>query len=163
NDEIGPNAQSRFDGDALVEAGARWIILLEGINDIGFSQIPAEVFPPNVLLTNVSADEIIGGYQQLIRRAHAQGMKIYGGTLLPFVGAGYQDAAGEVKREAVNAWIRRPGHFDAVIDFDAATRDPASPTRLLPAFDSGDHLHPNDAGYAAMGDAVNLGLFRVER
>jgi len=159
NDEIGPNAQSRFDSEALTVTGARHIILLEGINDIGFSQIAPGVFPPHVLLTNVSADDIIAGYKQLIRRAHAQGIRIYGATLLAFVGAGYQDEAAEVKRQAVNHWIRTAGAFDAVIDFDAATRDPNDPTRLNPGFDSGDHLHPNDAGFEAMGNAVPLWIF----
>jgi lysophospholipase L1-like esterase len=161
NDEIGPNAQSRLDRDLLTEPGATYAILLEGINDIGFSQIPAGVFPPNVLLTNVSADEIIQGYEQIIRRAHDQGIKIYGGTLLPFVGAGYADAAGEAKRETVNAWIRTSGAFNGVIDFDAVTRDPADPLRLNPAYDSGDHLHPNDLGYKVMGDSIDLRLFSM--
>ena len=163
NDEIGPNAQRRLDRDLLAVTGAAYAILLEGINDIGFSQIAPGTFPPDVQLTNVSAEEIIIGYKQIIRRAHAQGIKIYGGTLLPFVGAGYQDAAGEAKRQAVNFWIRTSGDFDDVIDFDAVTRDPADPARLLPAYDSGDHLHPNDAGYEAMGNAVDLALFGAGR
>jgi lysophospholipase L1-like esterase len=159
NDEIGPNAQARLDRDLIAVTNVGYAILLEGINDIGFSQIAPGVFPPNVLLTDVSAEEIIQGYEQIIRRAHARGIRIYGGTLLPFVGAAYQDAAAEVKRETVNFWIRTSGAFDAVIDFDAATRDPANPLRLNPAYDSGDHLHPNDAGYAAMGRAFDRGLF----
>ena len=142
----------------LVQTGAAFAIVLEGINDIGFSQIPPGVFPPSVALTNVSADEIIAGYQQVIRRAHAQGLRIFGGTLTPFEGAFYADAAGEAKREAVNRWIRTSGGFDAVIDFDAAVRDPADPLRLNPAYDSGDHLHPNDVGYQVMGDLVPLRL-----
>jgi lysophospholipase L1-like esterase len=163
NDEIGPNAQRRLDRDLLAVTGVSYAILLEGINDIGFSQIAPGVFPPDVLLTNVAAEEIIQGYKQIIRRAHAQGIKIYGGTLLPFVGAGYQDAAGEAKRQVVNFWIRTSGDFDDVIDFDAVTRDPSDPARLLPAYDSGDHLHPNDAGYEAMGNAVDLALFAETR
>jgi len=112
---------------------------------------------------NVSAEEIIEGHLQLIARAHAQGLRIYGGTLTPFEGTifpGYFSAAGEVKRQAVNRWIRTSGAYDAVIDFDAAIRDPLQPTRMLPAYDSGDHLHPNDAGYRAMADAIDLSLFR---
>jgi lysophospholipase L1-like esterase len=163
NDEIGPNAQRRLDRDMLAVTGVAYAILLEGINDIGFSQIAPGTFPPDVALTNVSAEEIIMGYKQIIRRAHAQGIKIYGGTLLPFVGAGYQDAAGEAKRQAVNFWIRTSGDFDEVIDFDRATRDPADPSRLLPAYDSGDHLHPNDAGFEAMAGAIDLDLFAETR
>jgi lysophospholipase L1-like esterase len=159
-DDIGPNAQRRLDGDMLLQAGAKYAIVLEGINDIGFSQNDPASVPPNLILTNVSAEQIIAGYQQIIRRAHAAGITIYGGTLVPFVGAVYQDAAAELKRQAVNAWIRSGRGFDGVIDFDVTTRDPAAPAQLLAAFDSGDHLHPNDAGYAAMGKAIDLALFR---
>ncbi len=112
--------------------------------------------------TNVSAAQIIAGYQQLIAQVHAKGLKIYGATLTPFKGTifpGYYTAAGEQKREAVNRWIRTSGAFDAVIDFDQAIRDPSDPLRILPRYDSGDHLHPNDAGYAAMADAIDLALF----
>jgi len=127
-------------------SGARYVILLEGINDIGFTRTPAA--------------RIIAGYQKLIAAAHAAGLKIFGATLTPFQGSGYYSAAGEAEREAVNHWIRTSGAFDGVIDFDRAVRDPADPLRLLPAYDSGDHLHPDDAGYQAMADAVNLALFR---
>jgi len=156
NDFVGPNAQSRTDRDVLGQPGVRFVTLLEGINDIGFPTLlglPAQA---------VSAQEIIGGYQQLIARAHSQGLKIYGATLTPFDGTiypGYFTTDGETKREAINQFIRTSGAFDAVIDFDAAVRDPAHPTRLLAAFDSGDHLHPNDAGYQAMADAIDLHLF----
>jgi lysophospholipase L1-like esterase len=159
NDVIGPNAQKRIDRDALTQGGAAYVIVLEGTNDMGFSQFPPGFFGPGVSLANVSAAEIIAGYKQIIRRAHQAGAKVYGGTVLPFEGAFYYDAAVEPKRAALNAFIRGGGWFDGVIDFDAATRDPAHPTRMLPAYDSGDHLHPNDAGYAAMGNAVDLGLF----
>jgi lysophospholipase L1-like esterase len=157
HDFIGPNALARLDRDVLAQSGARWVVVLEGINDIG---IPGAFGFPS---EDVSADEIIAGHQQLITRAHAQGLRIYGGTLTPFEGTtfpGYYSAAGEVKRQAVNHWIRTSRAYDAVIDFDAAVRDPAHPTRMLPAYDSGDHLHPNDAGYQAMADAVSLRLFR---
>jgi len=157
HDFIGPNALARFDRDVLAQSGARWVIVLEGINDIG---IPGAFGAP---AENVSADEIIEGHRQLIARAHAQGLRIYGGTLTPFEGTifpGYFSAAGEVKRQTVNRWIRTSGAYDAVIDFDAAVRDPLQPTRMLPAYDSGDHLHPNDAGYRAMADAIDLSLFR---
>lgn len=119
-----------------------FVTVLEGINDFG---LPA-FFP----VEQVSAADVMAGYKQLITRAHAHGLLIYGATLTPFEGttiAGYFTAAGEVKRQAVNTWIRTSRAFDAVIDFDRAIRDPAHPTRMLAAYDSGDHLHPNDAGY----------------
>jgi lysophospholipase L1-like esterase len=163
---LGVNAQARFLRDAASRAGARYVVLLEGINDIGFSQAsPTNVYPgskfgcylPN---TNVSAAQIIAGYRHLIAAAHAAGLTIFGGTLTPFRGAFYYSATAETKRQAVNRWIRTSGAFDAVIDFDKVVRDPAHPLRMLPAYDSGDHLHPNDAGYQAMANAINLALFR---
>ena len=131
-------------------------MVLEGINNIGLPGVfglPQEA---------VSAQDIIFGYRQLIDRAHEKGLKIYGGTLTPFEGTtipGYFTPAGEVKRQSVNQWIRTSGAFDAVIDFDKAIRDPLQPTRMLPAYDSGDHLHPNDAGYQAMANFIDLSLF----
>ena len=157
HDLIGPNALARFDRDVGATAGAKWVILLEGINNIGIPGafgLPAE---------QVSASDIINGHRQLIARAKERGLKIYGATLTPFEGTvfpGYFTAAGEAKRQAVNAWIRGSGEFDAVIDFDRVIRDPAFPSRMLPAYDSGDHLHPNDAGYQAMANAIDLSLFR---
>jgi len=152
----GVNAEARFERDALDQPGVRDIIVLEGINDFGFSAVP-----PNPVIdpvTDVSASQVIAGYQQLIAQAHARGLKIFGGTLLPFKGAGYYTAAGEAKREAVNAWIRTSGAFDGVIDFDKLMGDPADPLTLNPAWDSGDHLHPNDAGYQAMANAISLDM-----
>jgi lysophospholipase L1-like esterase len=146
----GPSALARFARDALDQPGVRDIIVLEGINDIGFS-----AGPPNSD-TEVSAAQLVAGYEQLITRAHARGLRIFGATLLPFQGAGYYTPAGEATREAVNTWIRTSGAFDGVVDFDAVMRDPADPLRLNPAYDSGDHLHPNDVGYQAMADAINL-------
>ena len=159
---FGVNAQQRLDRDVLTQDGVRFVILLEGINDIGFSAVPpvgpfAACVVPN---PDVSADQIIAGYQQIIARVHAKGISIFGGTLLPFKGAGYFTTAGEAKREAVNTFIRSSGAFDGVIDFDRATRDPADPQMLRAAYDSGDHLHPNDAGYQAMANVVDLRLFR---
>jgi lysophospholipase L1-like esterase len=155
---FGVNAQARFTRDVATRTGARYVVMLEGINDIGFSQTPnSGCTAPN---TDVSAAQIIAGYKHIIAAAHAAGLKIFGATLTPFQGAGYYSAAAEVKREAVNNFIRTSGAFDGVIDFDAAVRDPASPLRFLPAYDSGDHLHPNDAGYQAMADAINLALFK---
>jgi len=152
----GVNALARFERDALDQPGVRDIIVLEGINDFGFSAVP-----PNPVIdpvTDVSAAQVIAGYEQLIAQAHARGLKIFGATLLPFKGAGYYTAAGEAKRETVNAWIRTSGAFDGVIDFDTLMGDPADPLTLNPAWDSGDHLHPNDAGYQAMANAVNLDM-----
>ncbi len=143
----GASAESRFERDALNQPGVRDVIVLEGINDIGASA---------GLSGGVSAGPIIAGYQQLIAQAHARGLKIFGATLLPFQGAGYYTAAGEATRETVNTWIRTSGAFDGVIDFDAVMRDPTRPLMLNPAYDCGDHLHPNDAGYQAMADAINL-------
>jgi lysophospholipase L1-like esterase len=150
------NALARFDRDVLAQPGARFVIVQEGINDIGQPELlgrPDEA---------VTAEAIIAGLEQLIARAHAAGLAIIGGTLSPFEGApypGYGTPAGEAKRQAVNRWIRTGKAFDAVIDFDAAVRDPGHPTRLLPVYDSGDALHLNDAGYQAMADAVDLRLF----
>ena len=152
----GVNAQARFERDALGQPGVRDIIVLEGINDFGFSAVP-----PNPVIdpvTDVSAAQVIAGYEQLIAQAHARGLKIFGATLLPFKGAGYYTAKGEAKREAVNAWIRTSGAFDGVIDFDKLMRDPAHPLTLNPAYDSGDHLHPNDAGYQKMANAIDLDM-----
>ena len=140
----GASAEARFERDALDQPGVRDIIVLEGINDIGFS------------LGGVSTAQIIAGYEQLIGHAHARGLRIFGATLLPFQGAGYYTPAGEATREAVNTWIRTSGAFDGVVDFDAVMRDPADPLRLNPAYDCGDHLHPDDAGYQAMADAISL-------
>jgi lysophospholipase L1-like esterase len=157
HDLVGPNALARFDRDVVAAPGVRFVVLLEGINNIGF---PGALGLPQEA---VSAEDIIASYRQLIDRAHERGLKIYGGTLTPFEGTsfpGYFTPEGEAKRQAVNHWIRTSGTFDAVIDFDRAVRDPAQPSRMLPVYDSGDHLHPNDAGYAAMGNAVDLRLFR---
>jgi lysophospholipase L1-like esterase len=147
---LGPSAESRFDRDVTSQPGAGFVILLEGINDIGVAGTAV----------NPTAQQITAGYQNLISRAHAHGLKIIGCTLTPFGNAaGYFSPQSEAKREAVNTFIRSSGAFDAVIDFDAAVKDPAHPMQFQPTFDSGDHLHPNDAGYQAMANAINLGLF----
>jgi lysophospholipase L1-like esterase len=151
---FGVNAQARFGRDVLSQPGARDVILLEGINDIGFSQLPdSGCSRPN---TAVTAQQIIRGYQQIIARAHAAGLKIFGGTLTPFRPAFYWSPAAEAKREAVNHWIRTSGAFDGVVDFARAIADPGHPQFMNPVYDSGDHLHPNDAGYQAMANAINL-------
>ena len=151
----GSSALARFDRDVLSRPGVRWVLLLEAINDIGFSAIPG--LPAS---EKTSADELIAGYRMLIGRAHLHGLTIIGCTLTPFEGVNTYSEAGERMRQAVNQWIRNSGEFDAVIDFDAATRDPSAPQRLLAKFDSGDHIHPNDAGNQAMADAIDLKLFR---
>jgi lysophospholipase L1-like esterase len=154
---FGDSALSRFDRDVAAQAGARHVIVLLGINDIGQ---PGSISPVD---ETVSTDDLIFGHRQLIARAHERGLRIYGATLTPFQDTtipGYYTAANEAKRQALNAWIRTSGEYDAVIDFDRAVRDPAEPGRMLPAYDSGDHLHPNDAGMKAMADAIPLRLFR---
>jgi lysophospholipase L1-like esterase len=153
----GESGLGRFARDVAGRSGARYVILLEGINDIGDSQDPdSGCTAPN---TNVSAAQIIAGDQRIIVAAHAAGLKIFGATLTPFQGSAYYSAAGEAKREAVNRWIRTSHAFDGVIDFDRAVRDPAAPLELAPAYDSGDHLHPNDAGYQAMANKISLTMF----
>jgi len=154
HDVAGPNALARFDRDVLSQDGVRYLIVLEGINDIGRTARPRESNDP------VTTDQILTALQQLVARAHAHGILVYGATLTPFTGAGYASPAGEAMRSAENTFIRTSHLFDAIIDFDQATRDPKNPTVFLPADDSGDHLHPNDAGYKAMGDSIDLKLFQ---
>ncbi len=156
HDLAGPNALARFDRDVLAQSGVGYVTVLLGINDIGRSGTGQ---PPQP----VSADEIIAGHRQMVMRAHQLGLKIFGCTLTPYEGAAYFSAEGEAKREAVNKFIRTSGAYDGVIDFDAAVHDPSHPTRFLGTYDSGDHLHPNDAGYQAMANAIDLSLFRRGR
>jgi lysophospholipase L1-like esterase len=150
----GVSAIARFQRDVLDQPGSRDVILLEGINDIGYSQSRNPLNAPH---TNESALQIVDGYERIITLAHTAGLRIFGGTLTPFEGARYWTPQGEAKREAVNNWIRTSGAFDGVIDFAGALADPGDPDRLNPAYDSGDHLHPNAAGYRAMAAAVDLG------
>jgi len=151
----GVSAVARFGTDVVDQPGVRAVILLEGINDIGFSRHRGRLTAPH---TSVSAGQIIAGYQQIIRQAHAAGLQIFGGTLTPFRGAAYWSPAGEAKREAVNHWIRTSGAFDGMIDFSRAIADPGNPESLDAAYDSGDHLHPNTAGYRSMANAVSLAM-----
>jgi lysophospholipase L1-like esterase len=150
HDGDGQSALARFDRDVLAASGVRTVIVLEGINDLGGVQTDEAAMP--------AADNAIWALDQIAQRAHAHGMRVVAGTLLPYRGAGYFSAAGEAARQAVNAWIRGSASFDGVADFDRALRDPAHPDALLPVYDHGDHLHPNDAGYKAMGDAIDLNL-----
>lgn len=151
----GSSALARFDRDVLSRPGARWVLLLLGINDIGFSAIPG--LPASEKAT---AEDIIAGHRLLISRARLHDITIIGGTLTPFEGVNTYTAEGERMRQQVNQWIRNSGEFDAVVDFDAAMRDPGRPSRLRAEFDSGDHIHPNDAGNRAMADVIDLKLFR---
>ena len=147
--QAGINALARFEHDVLSQPGVTHVVFMEGINDIG--QARENPTP--------TAEDIIAGHKQIIERAHARGLKIFGATLTPFYGAAYYSEVGEKKRVAVNEWIRTGNAYDGVIDFDKATSDPGDPKKLLAAYDSCDHLHPNDAGYKAMADAVDLALF----
>ncbi len=154
-DRAGPSALARFDRDILAQSGVKYLVILEGINDIG--NIQKDPSDPT------SAIELIAGLNQMIVRAHAHGIVVIGGTLTPFSGLkSYFSEKTEAIRLAVNQWIRTGGAFDAVIDFDAATRDPAHPDTFLPAYDHGDHLHPNDTGYKAMGASIDLKLFTLK-
>ncbi len=157
-DGLGPNALARFDSDVLAPAGVRWVIVLEGVNDLGGLTRDGEVSPERHAAL---VRQILAAYQQIIERVHAHGLRVFGATITPDAGSNYYHPGplSEADRTAVNTWIRTPGHYDAVIDFDQVVRDPLHPDRLLPAYDSGDHLHPSPAGYRAMGDAVPLGLF----
>jgi lysophospholipase L1-like esterase len=148
-DGLGPNVLARLDRDLLSQSGVRWAIVFEGVNDLGTAApgTAAQV-----------ASELIDAYDQVITRAHAQDIQVYGATITPFGGnTAYDTPEREAARRQVNEWIR--GHFDAVLDFDRVARDPAAPGRLLPAYDVGDHLHLNPAGYRALGSSVPLGLF----
>jgi lysophospholipase L1-like esterase len=144
-DGAGVSALARFDRDVLAQPNAKTVILLEGINDLS---------------GGATADQVIAGDRQIIARAHAAGKCILGGTLTPFGTSSAQEQAAVV---TVNNFIRSSGEFDGVVDFNAAVRDPANPSRILPAYDSGDGLHPNDAGYQAMGNAVSLKMLNCKR
>ena len=153
HDGSGPSALARLDRDVLAQPGAKYMIFAMGTNDIG------RTFFPQVPNQEVTAEQIEWGLQQLVLRAHARGIKVLCGTFNPFEGAAFFSPAGDEMRHAVNTFIRTSGIFDGVIDFDRAMQDPAHPARFLPTYDSGDHLHPNDAGYKAMADAIDLKLF----
>ncbi|GAB2808729.1 SGNH/GDSL hydrolase family protein [Streptomyces daliensis] len=156
NDGLGPNLLARLDRDVLAQSGVERLIVFEGVNDIGTA-------PATPAAQKDTADQLLAAYDQIVTRAHAQGIRVYGATLTPFGGNELYDDADrlrEATRQRVNAWIRDSGTFDAVIDFDAATRDPAAPDRLLAAADSGDHLHLTPHGYRLLADAVPARLLR---
>jgi len=152
---VGDAAVARFSEDVLTRPGAKWVLILEGINDINMSIMPG--MPDS---ESVSAQALIDGLGQLIDRAHLHGLKVAGGTILPTKGLPFFSAEGEAIRQEVNTWIRTSGRFDRVIDFDAATRDAADPQRLRLEFDPGDHVHPNDLGNQAMANAIDLNWFK---
>jgi lysophospholipase L1-like esterase len=156
-DGAGVNALARFDRDVLSQPGVKWVIVLEGINDIGIGNMAGA--PPS---EHPSTDDLIAAHKQIIERAHEYGIKAIGATLTPYLGAAYATDAGEAQREALNDWIRTSGAYDAVIDFDKTVQDPANPKQILASFNIRDHLHPNDAGYKAMAAAVNLTLFKTK-
>lgn len=190
-DGLGPNALARFDRDVLARAGARYVIVLEGVNDLGslHGALPPGFTPPAAANTTASpatatrqqtpgfrfpeatpqqheelVRSILASYAQIVTRAHAAGIRAIGATITPFGGSGYgRVAANEADREKINAWILAPSHFDAVVDFAKTVADPQDPTRLAAQFDSGDHLHPSPAGYKAMGDSIPLSLFKDAR
>lgn len=152
---LGPSAVARLDRDVLAQSGVRWLVLFEGINDLGTAEATAAAQEQVV-------DDLCAAYEQVVVRAHAHGIRVYGATLAPLGGNGaYDDVHREAARQAVNAWTRGSGVFDAVLDFDAAVRDPRDPRRLVGAFDEGDHLHLSPAGYQALADAVPLELFEA--
>jgi lysophospholipase L1-like esterase len=158
-DGLGPNALSRFDRDVLAPAGVRWLIVFEGVNDLGGLARTGEVPPADHAAL---VERVLAAYRQIIERAHAHNLRVLGATITPYVGSDYYhpSPASEADRQVVNKWIRTPGHFDAVIDFDATVHDPAHPDQLLPAYDCGDHLHPSPAGYKAMADSIPLTAFQ---
>jgi lysophospholipase L1-like esterase len=157
NDGLGPNALARLDRDVLAQSGVEWLLVFEGVNDIGTAAATEAA-------QEAVAADLIAAYEQIITRTHAKGIRVYGATITAFGGnvPGYDDPEGfrENARQIVNRWIRTSGRFDAVIDFDRVTRDPANPRQLLPAYDTGDHLHLNPTGYKAIADAVPARLFQ---
>ena len=153
NEVVGPSALSRVDRDVLSQSGVRSVIVLESINDIGRLAHLATPYD------DITAAQLEMALKQIADDAHEHGIKAIGATLTPYGGAGYYSDKGEQIREAVNDWIRSSGVFDGVVDFDKVTQDPANPTHFNPAYDSGDHLHPKDAGYKAMADSIDLALF----
>lgn len=150
-DHLGPNALARLDRDVLAQTAPHWLIVFEGVNDIGTCTKGCDL--------DSMSQQIIGAYEQIIARAHSHKIRVYGATITPFGGSFYASPEAEHAREIVNTWIRGAGHFDGVIDFDSITRDPHNPSQLAPEDDSGDHLHPADGGYKQMGDSVDLKLF----
>ena len=159
DDGIGPNAVARFERDVLARPGVRYLVILEGVNDLGMLTRDA---PVDRAEHEGFVRRLLTAYEQMVARARERGIKVIAGTIMPYGGSGYYHpvAANEADRRTINDWIRMPGHVDAVVDFDALMRDPADPARLKAEFDSGDGLHPSLAGYRFMGEAVPIALFR---
>jgi len=157
-DGLGPNALARLNRDVLAQTGVRFVILLEGVNDLGGLTINSD---PPTAEHEAMVHRILASYEQIVARARAARIKVYGATILPYTDSGYYHppASNEADRQAINQWIRTPGHFDAVIDFDKAMVDPEHPDHLAAKYDCGDHLHPSPAGYRAMGELIPLTLF----
>jgi lysophospholipase L1-like esterase len=157
-DGLGPNTLARLDRDVLAQAGVRWLIVFEGVNDLGGLTRTGEASPAQHAML---VDRILGAYQQIILRAHEHNIRVIGATITPYAGSDYYHPGpgSEADRQAINQWIRAPGHFDDVIDFDKTMRGPQQPDRLLPSYDCGDHLHPSPAGYRAMAEGIPLALF----
>ena len=158
-DGLGSNVLARFDRDVLAQAGVRWLIIFEGVNDLGGLARTGEVSQAE---HTTRTQRVMAAYKQIIERAHAHGIRVIGATITPYVGSDYYHPGplSEADRQAVNEWIRAPGHFDAVIDFDAIVREPRQPDRLRSDYDCGDHLHPSPAGYKAMGESIPVTLFK---
>jgi len=158
-DGLGPSALARFDRDVLAQAGVRWLIVFEGVNDLGGLAREGEV---TAAAHAERVQRVLAAYEQIIVRAHAHGLRVIGATITPYVGSDYYHpgSLSEADRQAVNQWIRSEGHFDAVLDFDAVVRDARQPDRLRSTYDCGDHLHPSPAGYKAMGESIPLSLFQ---
>jgi lysophospholipase L1-like esterase len=166
-DGAGQSAQTRFDRDVLSTPGAAYLVIFEGVNDLGMGHMvpPADDSPLAAIFKSLpkgpsGAQDLIATYRSLIDRAHAHGLKVYGATIAPYEGASYWTPEGEADRQRINAWIRASGAFDGVLDFDAAWRDPAKPTQIKDGWHAGDHLHGSDAGYQVLADSINLGLFK---
>jgi lysophospholipase L1-like esterase len=151
NGGLGPTALVRYDHDVIEQPGVRWVMILEGVNDIGGSK------------SMKVASDLIAAFEQFIDKAHAKGILVYGVPILPFGDSFYDSKEHEAARQEVNKWIRTSGKFDAVIDLDAAVRDPANPNKLLPEYDTGDHLHLSVAGYQKMAEAIDLNLFKQKK
>lgn len=167
-DGAGVSALARFDRDVLARPGVTEMILLEGINDIGWPNMKPRPMNNGSMRKNpfagqvVTANDLILGMKQIIERAHAHGIRVFGATMTPYEGADYFTAEGEKVREAVNDWIRTGGAFDGVFDFDAAVRDPNHPQKFRDDYQSGDHLHPNASGYSAMAAAIDIGKLQPD-